>query len=90
MTGRAYERHSTLTKLEMNAVVQECREGVPYERRQEDQGDYGVVEVVIGLKIGDKSTVSGIVEAHDGETHEAGKSSVDIYSRVIPSFQHLA
>jgi len=90
MTDRAYECHSTLAKLKMNAVVQDGRECVPYERRQEDQGDYGVVEMVIDLKVRDKSTVCGIVEAHDGETHEASKSSVDIHSRVIPSFQDLA
>lgn len=51
MTSRPNEGYAALSKFEMDAVVEEGRKGVPDERREKDQRDDSVREVIVGFKL---------------------------------------
>lgn len=73
MEGGGEDRDAPLAVLLVDHVVEEGREGVADEGRQEDERHERVLEAVVRAQVRDERTVGGVVHAHDEHGPERGE-----------------
>lgn len=61
LTSRSYCCYPQLTKVHMNLVIKQCGGSVTHERSKKDQGNDGVVHVIIGFKLSNLSMMGTIM-----------------------------